>query len=190
MILLLDNFDSFTYILRDYLLQLGLEIDVVRNDVQMSEIISKNYSAVVLSPGPGRPKDSGNLLKVIEFYHDKVPLLGICLGHQAIGEYFDCTLIKADKPMHGKTSVVEVKSDDFLLNNIDGSFEVVRYHSLILDKVGECLDVTSETEKNEIMSIRHKTLPINGIQFHPEAHLTKQGINILQNWITFNKLVN
>ena len=190
MILLIDNFDSFTYNLRDYFLQLGVQIVVHRNDVPLEVISRETYEAIVLSPGPGLPENSGNLMEVLDYYHLKLPVLGIYLGHQAIGEFFGANLTRAHQPMHGKISNIEILGDNFLFNDLEKNIEVVRYHSLILNKIPNELLITSQTENNEIMSSMHKSLPISGIQFHPEAYLTKDGMKILQNWITFYKLVN
>ncbi len=188
MLLLVDNYDSFTYNLQDYFLQLGVQISVVRNDESEQLLFDPKYQGVVLSPGPGTPKDSGKLMKVLDHYHNKVPILGICLGHQAIGEYFGATLKKGQQPMHGKISKITLESSD-QFEGLGSNLEVVRYHSLILKNLPNSLLATSFTEHNEIMSLKHNSLPIWGIQFHPEAWLTQGGLKILQNWLRFNKLV-
>jgi anthranilate synthase/aminodeoxychorismate synthase-like glutamine amidotransferase len=181
MVLLLDNFESFTYNLQDYLYQIGLNCDVLRNDVPLEKIILKNYRAVVLSPGPGKPADAGNLLNVIDYYHDKLPMLGICLGHQALAAYFGATVRKADYPMHGKISLMNCYPDA-VFNNIPDRFNVVRYHSLITENLPPVLKILAHTSENEIMAFRHISLPLYGLQFHPEAALTEYGLQLLKNW--------
>jgi anthranilate synthase/aminodeoxychorismate synthase-like glutamine amidotransferase len=181
MILLLDNFDSFTYNLQDYLSQIGLKCEVVRNDIPLEKIILKDYKAVLLSPGPGKPADAGNLLSVINYYHDKLPILGICLGHQALAAYFGATVRKANYPMHGKVSMINCYSDP-IFDNIPKQINVVRYHSLITENLPPALKVLAYTSENEIMSFRHISLPIYGLQFHPEAILTEHGLQLLKNW--------
>jgi anthranilate synthase/aminodeoxychorismate synthase-like glutamine amidotransferase len=141
-----------------------------------------------LSPGPGRPETSGCLMEVIEFYQNTHPILGICLGHQAIGLHFGADLVKAHKPMHGKVSTV-THSNDILFTGIKEKMQVVRYHSLVLKNISESLAITAETEDGEIMAIKHKVLPIRGMQFHPEAILTEKGIQMLHNWARFYNLI-
>jgi len=187
MVLLLDNFDSFTYILNDYLLQCGLHTEVHRNNaISVAEIAAKNYQAIVLSPGPDRPADSGIMNEVIHAFHASKPLLGICLGHQAIGEYFGAQLIKSNQPMHGKTSLIQHTSHP-IFNNLE-NFEAMRYHSLLLQEVKAPLQIIAETAAQEIMGIAHETLPILGLQFHPESILTTSGLVLLQNWKAWAKL--
>jgi anthranilate synthase/aminodeoxychorismate synthase-like glutamine amidotransferase len=187
MVLLLDNFDSFTFILNDYLLQCGLQTEVHRNNaMSVAEIETKNYQAIVLSPGPDRPSDSGIMNEVIHAFHTSKPILGICLGHQAIGEYFGAHLIKSNKPMHGKTSLVQHTSHP-IFNNLN-SFEAMRYHSLLLQEVQTPLQIIAETAAHEIMGIAHESLPIVGLQFHPESILTTSGMILLQNWKAWVKL--
>ncbi len=180
MILLVDNFDSFTYNLADYLAQLQLNVSVKRNLAPDDELFSEEYDAVVLSPGPGVPERSGKLLQIIDYYSGKKPILGICLGHQAIAVHFLGVTAKSKKPMHGKTSIVH-HDGDALFHNIPKSFRVVRYHSLICQHLPEQLEVIAKTD-DEIMAFRHKNLPVYGMQFHPEAYLTDFGLNILNNW--------
>jgi anthranilate synthase/aminodeoxychorismate synthase-like glutamine amidotransferase len=181
MILLLDNFDSFTYNLQDYLYQTGLSCEVVRNDVPLDKIILKNYQAVVISPGPGKPADAGNLLSVIDHYQNKLPMLGICLGHQALAGYFGAVVKKADYPMHGKVSQIKCYPDP-IFNSMPDHINVVRYHSLITENIPPALKVLAYTSENEIMAFRHISLPIYGLQFHPEAVLTEYGLQLLKNW--------
>lgn len=187
MVLLIDNFDSFTYNLYDYILQTGATCEVVRNTIDKASLKKINPEGLVLSPGPGIPKKSGNLMFAIDYYKTKIPILGICLGHQAIGEYFGATLLKAEKPMHGKTSTIFLQSD-YLFKNIRKKTEVMRYHSLILTQLPDALECIAATENGEIMALRHKNLNLRGLQFHPEAWLTKHGKDMLNNWINHNKL--
>jgi anthranilate synthase/aminodeoxychorismate synthase-like glutamine amidotransferase len=189
MILLLDNLDSFTYNLADYIRQCGAECQVLRNTVPISQIKKQPYKAIVLSPGPQRPEQAGNMMEVIHSYIQQVPMLGICLGHQAIGTYFGASLVRAIQPMHGKISPVFLE-DDYLFGQILSPTSVVRYHSLILDEVPASMETIAYTAGQEIMAIRHKTLAVRGIQFHPEAALTVYGMKMIENWIKFNKLAD
>ncbi len=188
MVLLLDNFDSFTYNLLDYIQQLGLQCEVLRNDVSIDLIKEKDYQAIIFSPGPGKPADSGIMPELIEKFHTNIPLLGICLGHQAIGEYFGATLEKASIPMHGKISLIETEKDD-LFRNLPKSFNVVRYHSLLLTNLPSEIKAIANTLDQQIMAIKHKKYPCYGIQFHPEAHLTEFGLDILRNWAILYNLI-
>lgn len=188
MILIIDNYDSFTYNLVDYFNQIGCTIIFKKNDVTIEEIEKLHFNGIVISPGPETPQKAGITLKIIEKYHQSHPILGICLGHQAIGEYFGANLEKLKKPKHGKISLINLKKDD-IFENMPSSIQVTRYHSLIIRNLSNSLQITSiSTDDNEIMSIKHKFLPIWGIQFHPEAHLTQHGIRILENWVRINKL--
>lgn len=189
MILLLDNFDSFTYNLQDYFAQVGVECKIYRNNADPKKIFKGSYKGVVLSPGPGRPASSGCLMEVIHYYEKTLPILGICLGHQAIGEYFGAKLKKAEVPMHGKVSQI-IQRDDVILKGLPQEINVVRYHSLVLTAIPSCLEVTAHTSKREVMAIKHKTLPIHGLQFHPEAALTEKGLQMLHNWAEFYRLAN
>lgn len=184
--LLLDNFDSFTYNLVDYFKQLACECIVVRNDVSLQTIQAMQPTAIILSPGSGSPSKAGVMPELLAYYHNKVPILGICLGHQAIGEYFGGILTKAEKPMHGKISTIDCEPDA-IFEGIPTQFQVVRYHSLVLSSVSTVLRVLASTQKGEIMAIKHITLPIYGLQFHPEAVLTEYGINLLANWLAIAK---
>ena len=185
MILIFDNYDSFTFNLCDYLKQAGQEICVIRNDEKsLEEIEQLNFSAIVLSPGPGIPESSGILMALIERWHKRVPILGICLGHQALGLFFGATLERASFPMHGKVSKIRTIAHP-MWDNIPPVFSVCRYHSLVL-KINDLqnLEVTALSEDDqEIMAFSHKSLPIRGIQFHPEAILTEYGMQILINWL-------
>ena len=156
MILLLDNFDSFTYNLFDYFNQLGVECHVSRNDAQLTKVRNKDMSGLVISPGTGVPHSSGNLMQFIDYYHDKVPILGICLGHQAIGQYFGAKLVKASRPMHGKISELSLKQDQ-IFKNMPANIRVVRYNSLIVQlEQNESLKPIAFSENLEIMAIKHK----------------------------------
>lgn len=184
MLLLLDNFDSFTYNLADYLAQAGAECRVVRNDVPLSAITQHTYQAIVLSPGPATPEKAGCMMEVIAHYYQKIPILGICLGHQALGTFFGATLTTAARPMHGKISAMHCQPDA-LFNNIPVITSVVRYHSLVLKNISLPLETIALTSDNEVMAIRHSSLPIRGLQFHPEAFLTGCGLQMIKNWLTF-----
>jgi len=181
-ILLLDNFDSYTYNLLDYFGQLGIASHVVRNDIDLTEIEKLDFDAIVLSPGPGIPRKAGNLMAVIERYHQTKPMLGICLGHQALGEFFGATLQKAIRPMHGKISQIFCEKDS-IFENLPGQMPVVRYHSLVLDVQNTALIPLATTADQELMAFRHQTLPLYALQFHPEAILTTYGLDMLRNWV-------
>jgi anthranilate synthase component 2 len=185
MLLLLDNYDSFTYNLKDYLEQLGAHVLVVRNDERtIAELNKLPIQGIVISPGPGKPEHSGVLMELISYYHTRIPMLGICLGHQAIGQFFGAKLDKAKEPVHGKTSKIIV-SDHPMFHNMPTTFKVCRYHSLLLKTpLPEPLDVTAHTEDGTIMAMAHKTLPIWGVQYHPEAILTENGLQLLRNWFS------
>lgn len=187
-ILLLDNFDSFTHILADYFLQLGANLSIIRNDVPLEDLIGENFEAIILSPGPGKPAEAGVMMSLIDFFHTKIPILGICLGHQAIGEYFGAKLDRANRPMHGKLSVIDLLPDA-IFAGISNPLEVVRYHSLILKHIPLRLSAIANTMDGEIMAVKHSELPIYGIQFHPEAALTQQGLQLLSNWLNIYRLV-
>jgi anthranilate synthase/aminodeoxychorismate synthase-like glutamine amidotransferase len=187
MILLLDNFDSFTYNLVDYFEQLGLSCKLFRNDTSLEEIQSFQYQAVVLSPGPQRPAQAGCLMEVVRAYHQRVPILGICLGHQALGEFFGATLVKAQKPMHGKVSQISLAAHP-LFDSLGKETQVVRYHSLVLEALPECLEAIALTEQEEVMAMVHKHLPVTGLQFHPEAVLSRSGMKMLANWAKIHQL--
>ena len=187
MILLLDNYDSFTYNLRDYILQCGKQCVVVRNDeMNLDEIAELNFSSAVISPGPKTPAEAGITKPFIERFYKEKPILGICLGHQAIGEFFGAKLVKAQKPMHGKTSVIK-HNKNFLFENLPDELEVMRYHSLILDEVEKTeLEITATTNTNEVMAIAHPSLKLAGVQFHPESILTPHGLQLMKNWFAYS----
>lgn len=191
MILLLDNFDSFTYNLVDYFEQLGEECVVVRNNIPPETLNIEEFSCLILSPGPGRPESAGYLTGYIQLFKDRIPILGICLGHQAIGEYFGLQLIKASKPMHGKVSRVRKITDDQLFRDMPNQWQVVRYHSLVIEGFQNSpLKPIAESKEGENMIFKHHFLPIYGIQFHPEAALTSYGLEILANWLRLLKNKN
>lgn len=183
-LLMLDNADSFTYTLVDYLRQVGAECVVRRNDQPLDRLLADSYDAVVLSPGPGTPAEAGCLMDAVRYYHNRLPLLGVCLGMQAIGQFFGATLSRSPRPMHGKVSAVEVDGTDPLFRGLPRQFNVTRYHSLALTNVPGPLRVTATTASGEVMAIRHRTLPVWGVQFHPEAVLTEGGLALLHNFIT------
>jgi anthranilate synthase/aminodeoxychorismate synthase-like glutamine amidotransferase len=184
MVLLIDNYDSFTYILCDYIRQCGQQCAVIRNDEKsLDDIQPLNFDSIVISAGPKTPQTAGITMQVIEHFYRSKPILGICLGHQAIGVYFGMSLKKADLPMHGKTSEIEVNTSHFIFKNLLPCQTVMRYHSLILeDEKNEFLDVIARTKSGEVMAVAHKHLPVAGLQFHPESVLTKNGLNMLKNW--------
>lgn len=183
-VLLLDNFDSFTHMLQDYLKQIGLRVVVCRNNVSLSELIKLEPKALIISPGPERPENAGVLLEALHHFHDKIPVLGVCLGHQAIGEYFGMQLIKADRPMHGKLSELSFEEHEPMYTGEKELLKVVRYNSLVLSGQSPELIVTAKSEKGEVMALRHKNLPIWGVQYHPEAVLTENGLSLLRRWKT------
>jgi anthranilate synthase component II len=186
-LLLLDNFDSFTYNLLDYFRQLGCEVDVVRNDVPPAALHERQFDALVLSPGPGVPAAAGNMPAVLAYWHQRVPVLGVCLGHQALGEFFGATLARAARPMHGKVTELSVDTTDPLFRGLPARLPVTRYHSLILKDLPPSLRPLAHTadENREIMALRHTTLPLVGVQFHPEALLTTHGLAMLRNWVRY-----
>jgi len=184
-IILIDNYDSFTFNLYHYLSSLKVSVDVVRNDkILPDEILKNKYSKIVISPGPGNPNQSGNCLKIVKSLYKKLPILGVCLGHQIIGQIFGSKIIQAKKLMHGKTSNIISKKIG-ILKNLPKKFEATRYHSLIIDKktLSKDLKITAETKDGIIMGIQHKKYNIHGVQFHPESIKTKLGIQILKNFI-------
>ena len=183
MVLLVDNYDSFTYNLRDYMLQLGQDCKVLRNDeLNIDEIAELNFSSAIISPGPRVPKQAGVTMQFIERFYKTKPILGICLGHQAIGEFFGAKLVKAQMPMHGKTSSI-THNNHFLFKNLPPQFEVMRYHSLVLEEVEKTpLQVIARTNEQEVMALVHPEYKIAGVQFHPESILTPFGLTIMRNW--------
>ncbi len=189
MILLFDNYDSFTYNLLDYFAQLGVTCTVIKNDeLTIEEISALNFDAIVISPGPGIPKDAGILMSLIDHFHQLKPILGVCLGHQAIGAYFGASLVPAKNIMHGKTSLITNLTSP-MYDGLPTHFNVMRYHSLILENLPSTLLLTAQTADNEIMSIMHQNLPIWGLQYHPESILSEFGLTILKNWLEQNQLI-
>jgi anthranilate synthase component II len=186
MILVIDNYDSFTYNLVQYLGELGSEVRVVRNDAASIETISALQPArIVISPGPGRPEHAGITMDVIRQLGSSIPILGVCLGHQAIGAVFGGAVVRASTPMHGKTSTIEHDGRG-VFAGIDGPFVASRYHSLVVsdDGLPNDLEVTARTrEDRTIMGLRHRQRPIHGVQFHPESILTGEGMRLLRNFL-------
>jgi anthranilate synthase/aminodeoxychorismate synthase-like glutamine amidotransferase len=185
MILMVDNYDSFTYNLVQYVAQLGEEVRVFRNDqIAINEIDQMAPDAIFLSPGPCSPKEAGITVEVIRAFHQRVPILGVCLGHQAIGYAFGGRIVRAERIMHGKTSPI-LNDGKTIFRGLPNPFIAGRYHSLIVEKnsVPDCLMVTAETEEGEIMGIRHRQYPVEGIQFHPESILTPTGKRIIRNFL-------
>ena len=184
-ILLIDNYDSFTFNLYHYISSLNVNVDVVRNDkINSKEIIKKKYDKIVISPGPGNPDQSGNCINILKSLYKDFPFLGVCLGHQIIGQVFGSRIIQAKKLMHGKISKIISKKIG-ILENLPKTFEATRYHSLVIDKktLSEDLEITAETKDGVIMGIQHKQFNIHGVQFHPESIKTKFGMKILKNFI-------
>ncbi|OOG69631.1 aminodeoxychorismate/anthranilate synthase component II [Algoriphagus sp. A40] len=183
MLLLIDNFDSFSHILADLIRQTGAELTILRNDVSPEEIERIEFQGLILSPGPGIPSNSGHLMSILEKYYDKVPVLGVCLGHQAIGEFFGAELVKNAVPTHGKVHEIHKTQSHFFTQNLPEKFQVTRYHSLQLKNLPDCLEPILETDSGEIMGIAHRSLPILGIQYHPEAYLTEHGLELILDWL-------
>ncbi|MFF2755641.1 aminodeoxychorismate/anthranilate synthase component II [Psychrobacillus sp. NPDC058041] len=185
MILMIDNYDSFTYNLVQYIGELGEEVKVVRNDeLTIAEIEQLAPNIIVVSPGPCTPNEAGISLEAITHFAGKIAIFGVCLGHQSIGQAFGGNVIRAERLMHGKTS--PVFHDGKGVNaNMPNPFQATRYHSLLVEKesLPECLEVTSWTEEGEIMGLRHKEFPIEGVQFHPESIMTEEGKKLIQNFI-------
>jgi len=185
MILMIDNYDSFTYNLVQYLGELGERVKVFRNDaLSINDIKKLNPEKIVISPGPGRPEDAGISCEVIRQFSGKIPILGVCLGHQAIGYVFGARIVAAKRLMHGKTSRIYHNKRD-IFKGISNPFLATRYHSLLVDKksLPDCLEITAYTVEDEIMGLKHKTYPVWGVQFHPESILTKSGKQLLNNFI-------
>jgi anthranilate synthase component 2 len=186
-ILLIDNYDSFTFNLYHYISSLKVTVDVVRNDkINSNEILKKKYNRIVISPGPGNPNQSGNCINILKTLHKELPFLGVCLGHQIIGQVFGSKIVQAKKLMHGKTSKINSKKIG-ILKSLPKTFEATRYHSLIIDKktLSNQLEITAETDDGIIMGVQHKKFNIHGVQFHPESIKTRIGINILKNFINY-----
>jgi anthranilate synthase/aminodeoxychorismate synthase-like glutamine amidotransferase len=191
MILVIDNYDSFTYNLVQYLGEMGADLKVMRNDaVTLEEIRSLGPSHIVISPGPGTPDDSGVSLDVLAHLSGRMPILGVCLGHQAIGQVFGGVVRRAPRLMHGKTSLIYHQGEGIFAGMPD-PFEATRYHSLMVEEstLPACLKVTARTVDGEIMGLQHRELPVFGVQFHPESILTEDGRRLLKNFITVHEQV-
>jgi anthranilate synthase component II len=186
MLILIDNYDSFTYNLVHYLGELGAESVVIRNDkISADEVIAKKPKAIVLSPGPCTPNEAGVCLDLIKKAGPTIPLLGVCLGHQSIGQTYGGKVIRADKPMHGKLSAI-THTGKGVFEDLPKQFEITRYHSLIVERssLPDCLEITAETADGIIMGLQHKTHPVHGVQFHPESIASQQGHALLANFLT------
>ena len=189
MLLMIDNYDSFTYNLVQYLAEIGQEVEVVRNDkISIEEINKLNPQYIVISPGPCTPNEAGISLSLIEAFKGKIPILGVCLGHQSIGQAFGGKIIHAQTIMHGKTSKIS-HNNKGVFRGIKDPFIATRYHSLVIDResLPDCFDVTAWTDDNEIMGIKHKELAIEGVQFHPESILSEHGHELLKNFLDQNE---
>jgi len=190
MLLMIDNYDSFTYNLVQYFGELGADVQVHRNDkITIAEIAALNPDKIVISPGPCTPNEAGISLDVIQHFAGKKPMLGVCLGHQSIGQAFGGEIVHANEIMHGKTSPV-FHNNNSIFSELSNPFEATRYHSLVINKatLPDCFEVTAWTQNedgsiDEIMGVQHKTLPIEGVQFHPESILTEQGHALLKNFL-------
>ena len=186
MVLVIDNYDSFTYNLVQYLGELGADITVMRNDVvSLEDVVRAKADHIVISPGPGRPEQAGVTMSVIRRLGQSTPILGVCLGHQAIGAVFGGEVVRAAVPMHGKTSTIEHNGQG-VFSGIPGPFQASRYHSLVVAEKGlpDDLEITARTREDaNIMGLRHRTWPVHGVQFHPESILTGEGKTILRNFL-------
>ena len=183
-IVIIDNYDSFTYNLSHLVKELGAEVTVVRNDqFELNDLVP--YSKIILSPGPGIPSEAGLLLDVIRTYADKKPILGVCLGHQAIGEVFGGKLENLSDVFHGVATPCHIISDDPIFSGIELDITIGRYHSWVVSKEDfpDCLEITAVSDEGQVMALRHKTLNVRGIQFHPESVLTPDGKKMIQNWL-------
>ena len=186
-ILLIDNYDSFTYNLYHYLSSLNCKVDIYRNDkININKIIKNKYKKIVISPGPGNPNQAGNCLKIVKHFYKKIPILGVCLGHQIIGQVFACKIIGAKKLMHGKTSLIRHNGKG-IFKGLKKVISATRYHSLIIDKnnFSDDLIITAQTKDKVIMGVMHYKYNIHGVQFHPESIKTSTGMKILKNFINY-----
>ena len=184
-ILLIDNYDSFTYNLYHYVSSFNKNVDVKRNDkVNSKDIIKNKYKKIIISPGPGNPNQAGNCLKIVKKFYKKIPILGVCLGHQIIGQFFGSKIIQAKKLMHGKTSIIKNKKLG-VLKGIKSKFTATRYHSLIVDRctISKDLIITATADNNIIMGLMHNKYQVHGVQFHPESINTKVGMKIIENFV-------
>jgi anthranilate synthase/aminodeoxychorismate synthase-like glutamine amidotransferase len=186
MLLIIDNYDSFTYNLVQYFGELGAEMKIIRNDaMSVAEIRALQPSRICISPGPCTPNEAGVSCAVIEAFGPHIPILGVCLGHQSIGQVYGGDVIRAERLMHGKTSPIHHNGTS-VFKGVPNPFEATRYHSLIVKRetLPECLEITAWTAENEIMGLRHKQHPVHGVQFHPESILTQEGMQLLKNFLT------
>lgn len=185
MLVLIDNYDSFTYNLVHYIGELGAESFVVRNDkISVDAVLEKKPKAIVLSPGPCTPDDAGVCLDLIKAVDGRVPILGVCLGHQSIGQAYGGTVVRASEPMHGKLSTI-THTNKGVFAGLEPAFEVTRYHSLIVERetLPDCLEITAETDDGIIMGLQHKEAPVHGVQFHPESIASEHGHQIIANFL-------
>ena len=185
MLLVIDNYDSFTYNLVQYFGELGADPQVKRNDaITPDEVVKMKPQKIVISPGPGRPEEAGISMELIRKFGGKVPILGVCLGHQCMGEVYGGKVVRAGRLMHGKTSPIQHDGKG-VFQGLPNPFEATRYHSLIVEKnsVPSCLEVCAETAEGEIMGLRHREYPVHGVQFHPESILSKEGKDLLANFL-------
>ena len=188
MLLMIDNYDSFTYNIVQYLGELGEDVEVHRNDeITLDQIAVLKPARIVISPGPCTPNEAGVSVPLINEFAGKIPILGVCLGHQSIGQAFGGKIVRAGRVMHGKNSSISHHNNG-VFRNLPSPLSATRYHSLVIerDSLPDCLEVTAESEDGEIMGVRHKTLPIEGVQFHPEAILTEHGHKMLKNFLDAN----
>ena len=186
-VLLIDNYDSFTYNLYHYLSSLKCKVEVRRNDkIKINEIKKNKYKKIVISPGPGNPNQAGNCLKIVKYFYKTIPILGVCLGHQIIGQVFKCKIVGAKKLMHGKTSLIK-HSGQGIFKGIKKVISATRYHSLIIDNktLDKDLIVTAKTKDGIIMGIMHKKYNVHGVQFHPESINTPEGMKLLKNFLEY-----
>ena len=187
MLLIIDNYDSFTYNLVQYFGELGAEMKIIRNDaMSVAEISALKPSRICISPGPCTPNEAGVSCAVIEAFGPHIPILGVCLGHQSIGQVYGGDVIRADRLMHGKTSPIHHNGTS-VFKGVPSPFEATRYHSLIVKRetLPDCLEITAWTAEDEIMGLRHKQYPVHGVQFHPESILTEDGMHLLKNFLSF-----
>ena len=186
-ILLIDNYDSFTYNLYHYLSTLKCKVDIYRNDkIEINKIKKNKYKKIVISPGPGYPNQAGNCLKIVKYFYKTIPILGVCLGHQIIGQVFKSRIVIAKKLMHGKTSFIKHNGKG-IFNGIKKVISATRYHSLIIDRKNFSKDlvITAETTDKTIMAIMHKKYNVHGVQFHPESIKTPEGMKLLKNFLKY-----
>ncbi len=186
-VLLIDNFDSFTYNLYHYLSSLKCEVEVYRNNkISVEEIKKKKFSKIVISPGPGNPSQAGNCIKIVKYFYKSIPIFGVCLGHQIIGQVFNSRIVQTKKLMHGKTSLIN-HTGKGIFKGLKKVISATRYHSLVIDKktIGKDLIITAQTHDKLIMGIMHKEYNVHGVQFHPESIKTPTGVKLLKNFLKY-----